>query len=632
MKIVCESCQAKYSISDDKVRGKVFKIRCKKCSHVIVVRGADDAAADAAPAVAAESAGAISVWHIVVDGEQVGPMSEADLRGRLSRGEITAETYIWKEGQADWLKLSAVAEFGDAAAAVAAEPAPYASAPSDEDSAFSAPPPTAIYPPGTAENAFSSSGSQGTDDLFSAPPAASFAAPGVSSTGQSSPAGDLFASPAASPVDSDSASPSMFSFGGASGAHAQRHGANGSGPVAAAAAAKPDGLHGQRHENSVLFSLSNLESLSAPGAGSMAPLARPAGAAGGAQEGSGLIDIRAMAAMTMGGGSGAGAGASHSPYAPTGNDLPNFGAPQFSPVAPVLLSINPSSGPSKAVYLALGLLGVIVVGMTVVIYKMMNTPAPIVLQESPAPSGSSPLARAAAAPVPGATTQSAATPGSGSAPVAAAATAAPGPSEVPATVPVAKTAEPAAAEVPAPVAKHERGAHGKSGRSGKGDKKGGGRAASGTASVDKEVPVGAAAPRAEKASAEPAEKAPAKGSIDDLLASAMGSKPKPAARPRAEEEDTSAKKAAAAKPLEKEDLVKGMMPVMPKIHECFSQYKVPGIANVNISVAKSGKVSSASVSGKFAGTPSGVCVENAVKSAKFVASDGLNFTYPVSLR
>ena len=41
MKIVCEACQAKYSISDDKVRGKAFKIRCKKCGHIIVVRSAE---------------------------------------------------------------------------------------------------------------------------------------------------------------------------------------------------------------------------------------------------------------------------------------------------------------------------------------------------------------------------------------------------------------------------------------------------------------------------------------------------------------------------------------------------------------------------------------------------------------
>ena len=39
MRIVCDNCATKYSISDEKVRGKVFKIRCKNCSHVIIVRG-----------------------------------------------------------------------------------------------------------------------------------------------------------------------------------------------------------------------------------------------------------------------------------------------------------------------------------------------------------------------------------------------------------------------------------------------------------------------------------------------------------------------------------------------------------------------------------------------------------------
>ena len=38
MKIECDKCGAKYSIADDKVRGKTFKIRCKKCSNVIIVR------------------------------------------------------------------------------------------------------------------------------------------------------------------------------------------------------------------------------------------------------------------------------------------------------------------------------------------------------------------------------------------------------------------------------------------------------------------------------------------------------------------------------------------------------------------------------------------------------------------
>ena len=39
MKIVCDACGAKYSIADEKVAGKVFKIRCKKCGESIVVRG-----------------------------------------------------------------------------------------------------------------------------------------------------------------------------------------------------------------------------------------------------------------------------------------------------------------------------------------------------------------------------------------------------------------------------------------------------------------------------------------------------------------------------------------------------------------------------------------------------------------
>src|SRR2546421_9474981 len=100
MKIVCEACQAKYSISDDKVRGKAFKIRCKKCSHIIVVRAADGGSG-AAPMPIGDS-GVVSVaaatehsWHIVVDGEQVGPLSASDIRARQSRGEITGATCIW---------------------------------------------------------------------------------------------------------------------------------------------------------------------------------------------------------------------------------------------------------------------------------------------------------------------------------------------------------------------------------------------------------------------------------------------------------------------------------------------------------------------------------------------------------
>src|SRR5438105_4658068 len=131
MKIVCDSCSTKYSISDEKVRGKVFKIRCKKCSHIIVVRGGDgadaqsvrDGAADfatddgrttvAPPSGGLPVGGGDLVWHLVVDREQVGPMSAADVRGKFASGEVDAETYAWREGFADWLRLGSIEDFAD---------------------------------------------------------------------------------------------------------------------------------------------------------------------------------------------------------------------------------------------------------------------------------------------------------------------------------------------------------------------------------------------------------------------------------------------------------------------------------------------------------------------------------------
>ena len=50
MKFLCDRCKTRYSIGDDRVRGKILKIRCKNCANVITVReGMTDAdTADAA--------------------------------------------------------------------------------------------------------------------------------------------------------------------------------------------------------------------------------------------------------------------------------------------------------------------------------------------------------------------------------------------------------------------------------------------------------------------------------------------------------------------------------------------------------------------------------------------------------
>src|SRR5687767_759463 len=137
MKIVCDACSAKYSIADEKVRGKVFKIRCKKCSNIIVVRGGAGEGGAEAPAAApgydqketkvfdysgydnpneaaaaAESAAAgEGVWHLVIDQEQVGPMTVDEVHERFKRGEIDAESYVWREGFTDWERLADVDAF-----------------------------------------------------------------------------------------------------------------------------------------------------------------------------------------------------------------------------------------------------------------------------------------------------------------------------------------------------------------------------------------------------------------------------------------------------------------------------------------------------------------------------------------
>jgi predicted Zn finger-like uncharacterized protein len=53
MKFVCDRCQTKYSIPDERVRGKVLKVKCKTCANVIVVREARRASSAGLPTLSA---------------------------------------------------------------------------------------------------------------------------------------------------------------------------------------------------------------------------------------------------------------------------------------------------------------------------------------------------------------------------------------------------------------------------------------------------------------------------------------------------------------------------------------------------------------------------------------------------
>ena len=350
MKIVCDSCGTKYSIADEKVRGKVFKIRCKKCSHIIVVRGGESAPEAAAPTTDGG-------WHVVIDGEQVGPLSDADVRTKVERGEIKADTYTWKEGFADWVKLSAVPEF---AGLVAGDEMAIAAGGELFSGGGSGPVMTAA--PNGAERSRRGSGAE--PSLFGG-----------------GGGGDVFASPAAAPARGNN-----DLFGSPAVEDSARWPSSGA-PSAGHDGGRVENLTGQRHENSVLFSLSNLQSLAMPSAAPKPSL----GGTSPTPEGSGLIDIRAMAASTLGNSTSNGPGLSFGGSAPA-DDLPAFGS--FSPAAPVLLPLPSSSGPPKWLYAAGAVMLLALVGIGVMAWKVLSAKPPVLVetvQTVPAPAAPAPV-------------------------------------------------------------------------------------------------------------------------------------------------------------------------------------------------------------------------------------------------
>ncbi|MDB4968193.1 MAG: family finger-like protein [Myxococcales bacterium] len=142
MKFHCEKCNTRYSIADERVRGRVLKIRCKACNNVITVREAEAAHAAAAPAVGSSMEDALSQlagsddehtrvsspsplpsvaeggsddWYVSFDGEQEGPLPIARALDRVRterpRGK---ECYCWRGGFFVWLPVEDVPEFAPA--------------------------------------------------------------------------------------------------------------------------------------------------------------------------------------------------------------------------------------------------------------------------------------------------------------------------------------------------------------------------------------------------------------------------------------------------------------------------------------------------------------------------------------
>lgn len=148
MNVSCDKCGKRYVISDDKVAGKTsVKIRCKQCQNLIQVAVTTQAAAAAGPAPQQphasrpSSAGGVvprqsnpweeestramppmdttAQWFAMLGGKQQGPFGIAELQKRVTAGEVTLRTYLWKAGMGDWKRASDVPEVSPIFAGVA---------------------------------------------------------------------------------------------------------------------------------------------------------------------------------------------------------------------------------------------------------------------------------------------------------------------------------------------------------------------------------------------------------------------------------------------------------------------------------------------------------------------------------
>jgi hypothetical protein len=84
--------------------------------------------------------------------------------------------------------------------------------------------------------------------------------------------------------------------------------------------------------------------------------------------------------------------------------------------------------------------------------------------------------------------------------------------------------------------------------------------------------------------------------------------------------------------LTRDEILASMKVLRPRIKDCYRQFGEKGMAWVRVAVGAGGVVKSATVTGTFAKSPTGSCVESAVKTVHFPSSEGLNFDYPFSVR
>lgn len=340
MRIECDSCGAKYQIADEKVAGKLFKVRCKKCSNMILVDGTtvggqDDEATRVFDVNSGGEPADEAVWYVVIDGAQTGPLSPSEVRVQFDAGTIDAETFAWREGMDDWVRMADVPELAGLLGLKQA----LADNPNIER--------------------FPTAGLEAVAGPEEMRQEAQASAPFAAQTSSSSSSSSFFDAPEPAPQEPAKAVAAAAAAAPAPAAEAPAAAAPASAAMASAASSEPahhdDKMVGQRNESSVLFSLSDLT-----GEKKKADDDLPR------TEGSGLIDIRVLAQ----------AQSSVSPDEAAGADALGGGGggsasgPRLAvnPVIPL-----PTRRSNTGLYVGIGLGAVVIVGLLVaIIFVLMR--------------------------------------------------------------------------------------------------------------------------------------------------------------------------------------------------------------------------------------------------------------------
>ncbi len=195
MKFLCGSCRTKYQISDEKVRGKILTIRCKKCGAKILVRESlmreaadgpviapladtpepvpraggsavstplydqlpdrvlqeevDDMPTSIAP-VPADAGLAGFEWYVAIDAQQHGPFAFAELVHKVRDGSVQGRHHVWHDGMADWTRVRDLPDLASYLPQTA--PPPPAPGAAVSERPLSVVPPTPLDAPSDGEN------------------------------------------------------------------------------------------------------------------------------------------------------------------------------------------------------------------------------------------------------------------------------------------------------------------------------------------------------------------------------------------------------------------------------------------------------------------------------------------------